>query len=58
MKKQHTLKVNIPKLKGTQDYFIRKGYFGGHTDYYKAHVKDCYYYGVNSLYPFAMCKPI
>lgn len=48
------LKVNIPILKGWTDSFIRKGYFGGQTDYYKAYGKNLKYYDVNSLYPNAM----
>ena len=52
------LKVNIPILKGMEDSFIRKGYYGGATDYYKAKVTKAKYIDVNSLYPFAMCKPM
>ena len=37
-----------------QDNFIRCGYYGGVTDYYKAYGENLYYYDVNSLYPFAM----
>jgi hypothetical protein len=40
------------------DSFIRKSYFGGATDYYKGYGKDLYYYDVNSLYPYAMLKPM
>ena len=36
------------------DSFIRRGYFGGATDYYKAYVEKLYYYDINSLYPFVM----
>ncbi|GKC07567.1 DNA polymerase-like protein [Tanacetum coccineum] len=36
------------------DKFIRKGYYGGHTDAYIPYGKDLYYYDVNSLYPFVM----
>jgi hypothetical protein len=50
--------VNIPTLKGTVDNFIRKGYFGGATDYYKAHISNGKYYDINSLYPYAMSKLI
>lgn len=52
------LKVNIPILKGMQDSFIRKSYYGGHTDIYEAYLKNGYYYDINSLYPFAMLKDI
>lgn len=48
------LKVNIPILKGWTDSFIRKGYYAGATDYYKAYGKNIRYYDVNSLYPNAM----
>ena len=46
--------INIPTLKGNIDNFIRKGYFGGATDYYKAYIENGKYYDVNSLYPYAM----
>jgi hypothetical protein len=52
------LDINIPILKNSEDSFIRKSYFGGATDYYKAYGKDLYYYDVNSLYPQAMLKPM
>ena len=48
------LKVEIPILNNAQDMFVRKGYFGGATDYYKKYVANAKYYDVNSLYPFAM----
>ena len=54
----HFLDKEIPILKGSVDEFIRKSYLGGGTDYYKAYGKNLYYYDVNSLYPFAMCKPM
>jgi hypothetical protein len=40
------------------DNFVRNAYFGGGTDVYKAYAKNVYYYDVNSLYPFAMLKPM
>lgn len=52
------LKQDIPVLKPSQDQFIRKSYFGGATDYYKAFAKKLRYYDVNSLYPFAMTSPM
>nr|YP_009710785.1 DNA polymerase type B [Amanita thiersii]QFZ98734.1 DNA polymerase type B [Amanita thiersii] len=52
------LKVKIPILKDDVDNFIRKGYFGGATDYYKCYGENLYYYDVNSLYPHSMCKPM
>jgi hypothetical protein len=56
--RQQFLKTNIPILSGTKDNFIRKSYFGGATDYYKAYATKLFYYDVNSLYPFAMLKPM
>mgnify|MGYP003361840480 CR=1 FL=1 len=35
-----------------EDTFIRRGYYGGHSDVYKPYGVDLYYYDVNSLYPF------
>jgi hypothetical protein len=52
------LKVNIPILKRRDDNFIRNSYFGGATDYYQLKATNIFYYDVNSLYPFAMCKPM
>ena len=52
------LNVDIPILKGSEDFFVRKSYFGGATDYYKAHGENLKHLDINSLYPFAMCKPI
>lgn len=52
------LKEDIPVIRGNTDSFIRKSYFGGHTDYYKGYMKNGHYYDVNSLYPFAMLKPM
>lgn len=52
------LDIDIPILKNNVDSFIRKAYFGGATDYYKAYGEDLHYYDVNSLYPEAMIKPM
>jgi len=52
--RQMFLNVNIPILKESEDGFIRKGYFGGATDYYYAYCENAHYYDVNSLYPYAM----
>jgi hypothetical protein len=52
------LNVEIPILKSNEDLFIRQGYFGGATDFYKAYAKNLYYYDINSLYPKAMCNLI
>jgi len=40
------------------DNFIRNSYFGGGTDVYKAYAELVHYYDVNSLYPYAMLKPM
>lgn len=45
-------------LPNNLDAFVRNGYFGGGTDCYKAYAKKVYYYDVNSIYPFAMLKPM
>jgi hypothetical protein len=50
------LKHDIPFLKPSQDSFIRRGYFGGATDYYKAYITKGKQYDINSLYPDAMLK--
>lgn len=52
------LKHNIPILKKSEDYFFRKSYIGGSTDYYKGFVKNLFYLDVNSLYPTAMKFPM
>src|ERR1700723_4794182 len=52
--RQHFLNKNIPVLNSVQDFFIRKGYFGGATDIYRKYVENAHYYDVNSLYPHAM----
>ena len=52
------LDVDIPTLKNNVDNFVRHGYFGGGTDYYKSYFKNAKIYDVNSLYPNAMCKPM
>lgn len=44
--------IHIPNK--NEDSFIRKAYYGGHTDTYKPYGEDLYYYDVNSLYPFVM----
>ena len=49
---------DIPILNNAQESFIRKGYLGGATDYYKKYVKNAKYYDVNSLYPYAMLNDI
>jgi hypothetical protein len=49
-----TIEDSIMVLKPRLDNFIRKGYFGGATDYYKAYSSNLKYYDVNSLYPHVM----
>jgi hypothetical protein len=56
--RKHFLKFDIPILTSFEDGFVREAYYGGATDYYKAYAQNVYYYDVNSLYPFAMCRPI
>jgi hypothetical protein len=48
------LKHDIPILNNSLDAFIRRGYFGGATDYYKKYAVNAKYYDANSLYPTAM----
>lgn len=45
-----TFPIHIPNR--NEDTFIRRGYYGGHTDMYKPYGSNCYYYDVNSLYPY------
>jgi hypothetical protein len=56
--KQHKdLYKQIANLTFTQDDFIRKSYIGGRTEIYKPiHMKESYYYDVNSLYPYVMAN--
>lgn len=44
--------IHIPNR--NEDTFIRRGYYGGHTDTYKPYGENLYYYDVNSLYPYIM----
>lgn len=44
--------IHIPNR--NEDSFIRRGYYGGHTDAYIPKGENLYYYDVNSLYPFIM----
>ena len=43
-------------LRANQDKFIRRGYYGGHTDVYIPYGENLHYYDVNSLYPFSMLR--
>lgn len=45
-------RIHIPNQ--NEDKFIRRGYYGGHTDAYLPYGSNLYYYDVNSLYPFVM----
>jgi hypothetical protein len=45
--RQIFLEHDIPILKDSVDSFIRKGYFGGATDFYKAYGENLHYYDVN-----------
>jgi len=44
--------IHIPNK--NEDNFIRRAYYGGHTDVYIPYGENLYYYDVNSLYPFVM----
>lgn len=50
--------VSIPILDRGMDNFIRMGYYGGATDYYRAYAEKVYHYDINSLYPAAMLNPM
>jgi len=44
--------IHIPNK--NEDSFIRRAYYGGHTDVYMPYGENLYYYDVNSLYPFGL----
>jgi hypothetical protein len=52
------LSLSIPIPTKDVDEFVREGYYGGGTDYYKAFVTNMKYYDINSLYPNAMKNPM
>lgn len=56
--RQDFLDTKILILNKIQDLFIRKSYIGGSTDFYRKYFKKGYHFDVNSLYPFAMLKPM
>jgi hypothetical protein len=56
--RSHFLHEEIPLLKSFEEKFVRESYLGGATDYYKAKGENLHCYDVNSLYPYAMLKPI
>lgn len=49
---QNQWPIYIPNR--NEDTFIRRGYYGGHSDTYIPYGKELYYYDVNSLYPYVM----
>jgi len=48
--------IHIPNQ--NEDSFIRRGYYGGHSDAYIPKGENLYYYDVNSLYPFIMSESL
>ena len=50
------LSENIPILNSFNDSYVRKAYYGGAVDIYKAHAVNARYYDKNSLYPEGMCE--
>jgi hypothetical protein len=48
--------IHIPS--GNEDNFIRRAYYGGHSDVYIPYMKDGHYYDVNSLYPYIMAYSV
>lgn len=42
--------------KALEAQFLRKPFYGGHTDVYKPYDENLYVYDSNSLYPFSMTK--
>lgn len=52
------LNVNIPIPSKNEAFFIRNSYFGGAVHLFKQYTKRVYHYDINSLYPFAMLKPM
>ncbi|XP_022849105.1 uncharacterized protein LOC111371388 [Olea europaea var. sylvestris] len=49
---QNNWSIYIPNR--NEDTFIRRGYYGGHSDAYIPCGDNLYYYDVNSLYPYIM----
>jgi hypothetical protein len=49
----------IPFINNTSVFSdIKLAYYGGRTEVYKPYAKNCYYYDVNSLYPYASLNPM
>jgi len=46
--------IYIPSA--NEDNFLRRAYYGGHSDVYIPYLKDGHYYDVNSLYPYIMAE--
>ena len=46
--------VRIPILRGNIDKFVRESYRGGSAEVYIPHIKEGFYYDMNSQYPTAM----
>lgn len=47
------LEIEIPTY-FDQENKIRESYFGGRTEVFKKHLKNGFYYDINSLYPYVM----
>lgn len=53
--KRRFMKENwIFKTYPEHDNFVRSGYYGGRTEVIIKHLKNGYYYDINSLYPYVM----
>ena len=52
--------IKLPNIKRADDDFLRRAYFGGAVDYFKASfvrgINKLFHYDVVSLYPYAMLK--
>jgi len=52
------LKQSLPILNKDLDNLIRLSYLGGAVHVFKHYGKKVYHYDVNSLYPYAMLRPM
>jgi len=50
--------MSIPILGKSLNSIIRKSYFGGGVHVFKSFARKVYHYDINSLYPYAMLKPM
>lgn len=50
--------MSIPILNSSLNFLIRQSYFGGGVHVFKSFCRKVYHYDINSLYPFAMLKPM